>query len=588
MERIRYAGPTTIKANQLFRCAVEVRVEKAIEEGGMLTIASRHTSDIGDAQGVSRDLENYVEVKADRPGVSLAVTGTPGGHPWNRGFSVEVKAGALAPGDVVRVEMGGDRGFRAQSFSEERSGFRLGIRRGKGGPWEVAPREESRLFTVTGAEPAIIRAYVRDVNGVGRRTLSVKAEDAYGNVASPGELAVDVVLDDVRFLGEVRLKGGLAIADSLDLPDDGRWHTLSVSSGDGRFHSRTNPFGPCLAEGYGAFFGDIHGQSDLCDGTNGPGSLYAYARVAAGMDFASVTSHDMELDDGAWAEVADETRKANRPGDFVAFLGYEWSGLPDEGGDNNVYYLSGEGPLVRNSAIDGPWCVPGVRSERIDLRETIRRIRASTDGFMVIPHCGGRQSNPDYHDPTVMPVFEIHSTHRNYEHVWAGLVDRGLRLGLVGGSDDHRGMLGDCGVAARERYFSTHCGLAVAMARELTPESIWDAIMRRHTYATNGPHIVVGFSSGDRIMGDEMAVPAGSPIAFKLRAVCHGFFQEATVFRGNVAVKSYRGGDQENQIRSFEAEFVDEALPGASMYYLRVAQADGGMAWTSPIFVEGT
>ena len=70
-------------------------------------------------------------------------------------------------------------------------------------------------------------------------------------------------------------------------------------------------------------------------------------------------------------------------------------------------------------------------------------------------------------------MLEIHSCHRNYEEVAQEALDRGLKVGFVGGSDDHRGALGDSHTTARDRFFSSHSGLIAAYAEELTRESLW-------------------------------------------------------------------------------------------------------------------
>ena len=102
---------------------------------------------------------------------------------------------------------------------------------------------------------------------------------------------------------------------------------------------------------YTLFFGEIHCQSSLCDGTNSPAELYRYARSTAGLDFAAVTSHDFELTSDDWQEIRTATRDAHSPGKFVTFLGVEWSGQSAAGGDNNIYFLDDDGPLVNVLAV---------------------------------------------------------------------------------------------------------------------------------------------------------------------------------------------------------------------------------------------
>ena len=588
MAKLIYEGPKKIRANQLFKCTLTVKIEEQINTGGVICIASRHTSDIGIAQCDNPDNDNFVEFHTGSKNAVLGFENRHGEHPWNKGFSLIVKSGALMPGDSVTLNMGGRRGFRSQSFSEINSGFRLGIKQDGNSEWIVCPKNSSEMFEITGAEAVRVRAYVKDANNPGaKKTICVKMEDAYANIGYMKNAVLDVILDDKKFLGKIKIENGTALNADFEIPADDDWHTLVLVSEDGKFHARTNPFGPSLAAGLNVYFGDIHSQSRLCDGTNMPDELYKYAKIAAGLDFASVTSHDMELDDGMWELIQNETRRANDPHKFVTILGYEWSGIPKIGGDNNVYFKGDTGPLVRNTTTQSKWCVPDTPMEDNDLAETIRKTGEITDEFIVIPHCGGRQANFGFYDPKVMPVFEIHSTHRNYEQVWRTVVDKRLKLGLVGGSDDHRGAIGDCTTAAREVFFSSHCGLICVYAGQLTRDSIWNAILKRHTYATNGPHILLGFSLGENIMGDEVTLAPGAPLSFSFKVATHGFFDRLEVYRNNEIAGRYCAPDQRNQVRIFEDKFEDTVQSGLNFYYIKALQTDGGCAWSSPIFVNG-
>jgi len=220
--------------------------------------------------------------------------------------------------------------------------------------------------------------------------------------------------------------------------------------------------------------------------------------------------------------------------------------------------------------------------------ETIAAIRRETKDFMVIPHVGGRAANFDFYDPDAMPVFEIHSTHRNYEHVWHEAVRRGLRMGLIGGSDDHRGAIGDSVLTVRDISFSSHCGLTCVYAKELTRDAIWDAIMKRHTYATNGPRIALAFTLGEAIMGDEVCLPVGSELRFAFTTVCDGFFDRAEFYAGDQMVMRYQGElGFNNRITRYSNTYDAAVKPGVTFYYVKAVQADGGTAWSSPIFVHG-
>ena len=183
-----------------------------------------------------------------------------------------------------------------------------------------------------------------------------------------------------------------------------------------------------------------------------------------------------------------------------------------------------------------------------------------------------------------MPLFEIHSCHRNYEHIAFEAIRRGLRFGFIGGSDDHRGAIGDSHPAARDTCFSCHNGLAAVYAAELTRSSLWEAFFARRVYATNGPRIVLDFRINDVMMGGELRSKTGEELHIQFWARLDGMMDRVELVRGTETIQQFRGPRQ--QVFEFSGEHTESAREGATAYYIRVIQADGGMAWASPIWVE--
>jgi hypothetical protein len=279
----------------------------------------------------------------------------------------------------------------------------------------------------------------------------------------------------------------------------------------------------------------------------------------------------------------------------VTFLGYEWSGATERGGDNNIYFLGDEGPLVYNGAFIaddqvpawGDWC-SGSRfatGRQRTLAETLREIGRAGVPFLVVPHCGGRIANLDFYDSAAMPVFEIHSCHRSYEDVALEALRRGLPFGFIGGSDDHRGLLGDSVPAARERFFSTHCGLAGVYARDLTRESLWEAIRARRVYATNGCRMALVFRAGPALMGGDLRAKAGDEVRLEFDVVLDGLLDRAELVEGGETVARF--SRNANRLPRYSGAIDVTVRRGCTPYYLRVFQTDGGTAWSSPIRVTG-
>ena len=106
---------------------------------------------------------------------------------------------------------------------------------------------------------------------------------------------------------------------------------------------------------------------------------------------------------------------------------------------------------------------------------------------------------------------------------------------------------------------------------------------KRHNYAATD-NIVLDYRMrvGDReyLQGD---VVAGESADFELRVKILGTapVKQVDVIRGQDFVYTLQ-----NQSQDVEFRFVDQSpKPGEQHYYVRVQQADGQMAWSSPIWL---
>jgi hypothetical protein len=548
-------------------------------------------SDLGDAQMRDPEAENYVSVTTD--GDQRWEVGPANDwqrHPWNRGPDLRLVAGEVDAGMRIEVRLGGapgtSPGYRAQSFAESAFRFWAAVDLNGKGSWVRSEVEACPAIEIWGNRTIQLRAIVPQATDSGpNQRVHLKCEDAYGNVAGEVPVMVDLLGEDGVLLATVAPQPGQGTVANVSLGRKDGWRRVTAATRDGTFWSPSNPVGPSPMPGYELFFGEIHGQSGLCDGTNSPAEVYEYARVAAGLDFAAVTSHDFELTADDWSEMQRATREAHRPGEFVTFLGYEWSGRHPQGGDNNIYFLGDEGPLTYSAPWGGhPAWDPaeGQVEGSQDLREVIEQLRE--ERIMVVPHCGGRCCNLDFYDAEVMPLFEIHSCHRTYEHIAQEAIRRRIRFGFIGGSDDHRGALGDSHLGARERFFSGHSGLVAAYATELTREGLSEAFFSRRVYATNGPRIVLAAFADEVPMGGEFCAPKGTRVKLSFWTRLDGLLDRVELVRDGTLVRVFYGPG--NQVEEFAGETEVEVAEAPHAYYWRVFQTDGGRAWSSPTWVE--
>ena len=143
--------------------------------------------------------------------------------------------------------------------------------------------------------------------------------------------------------------------------------------------------------------------------------------------------------------------------------------------------------------------------------------------------------------------------------------NKGYRLGITVSSD----------------HGSTHYSYTMVYTDRVSREGILDSIRRRHTYGATD-NIVLDVRMGEHFMGDEFRAEAPVPMTVKVRGT--NDLASVNVLRGDQILYKHEPQGQE---ASFE--FLDEgarAGMGLQYYYVRVEQADGNVAWGSPIWVN--
>ncbi|MHA1715978.1 MAG: CehA/McbA family metallohydrolase, partial [Promethearchaeota archaeon] len=338
------------------------------------------------------------------------------------------------------------------------------------------------------------------------------------------------------------------------------------------------------------YWGDIHGHTHHSDGLGSIDDFYQFAIEIASLDFAAITDHDdigPRLSDEEWVLIKDGADRYYKPGRFVTFIGHEYrNGLCDM----NVYYLSRSAPLLR-----------GTDGDLASAKKFTGIVRKN--GGMIIPHMhfGADWSGMD---PRVYRVMEVYSSHGSAEYKGCpreipylrkqvqktsrtnvnchvhDVLDLGYRLGLTAGSDTHSGRPG---FSDWTRVCRTYLGgLTAVYAKALTREDLWDAIYNRRCYATTGNRSILDFSINGAMMGSEVAVEPETPRRIYVRCLADGILKTLVIFRsGEVIIR-------ENNILSdgIEKIYIDKPGKRSDWYYVRLELVDGGMVWSSPIWID--
>jgi hypothetical protein len=277
------------------------------------------------------------------------------------------------------------------------------------------------------------------------------------------------------------------------------------------------------------------------------------------------------------------------PGHFVTLPAWEWSTTR---GHANIYLQS---PDI-SAGPDDRWSA-GVHPSQV----------AWPDGVIVVPHHTNIRSTLvrengshfwheyDWSIPNPrIRLVEIQQTRGNFEAdeldpawriVTGGIgasvrdaLGMGYRIGFVGGTDNHSGY-----PVRDPEPLGRYGGLTGFLARDLTREEIWQAMQHRRTYATSGAPIVCYFDINDAVMGSEQVWRADEGVHFSAKVYGTAPIEVVEVVSNGAPV-------WQATPNACDIELAEEVLPSPSgnstYYYLRLRQADGYMAWTSPVWLD--
>ncbi len=353
------------------------------------------------------------------------------------------------------------------------------------------------------------------------------------------------------------------------------------------------------------YFGDLHVMTGA--GRTGVMMLadtdyaYQWARDVQGLDFSVVTNsgsgekwnEDLALDD-----------EFNDPGSFVTLPALErgW-----RRGHKNVYFRSSDG-------------VPPM--PRLEIEEMFEWLgKVDVPSMAIAHHPNAHSETSRYYawgpqdfstsDPRFERLVEICQCRGSFERDEVGgavslggqgssvqdALAMGLRLGFVGGTDNHRAQPGSKlsnlgGLVAEE---IVNGGYTAVFAPELTREAIFVALWGRRCYATTTRPILLDVRMGEHHMGSDLSADDATPFAdertLTIQAVAHTQIDRIEIVRNNRTVEVIDVSAEQESLTYTdpmplaEVPAVSEQAPDVVFYYVRVIEADGNLAWSSPIWL---
>jgi len=498
------------------------------DDGGALRLSWRFASDWSEPQFTDPAAPSHLAVTTDGVArLDLRYDARGNVRPWMRTVRVRVVDGFLREAETIRFVW---RQARVQTFRETRFRFRLFVDPFGTDLFQEVPDDLGFPVIAAAAETIRVHGPSHAITG-DSIVYHVAFEDRWGNPAAPPDGAVTLVAEDGASIAMAR-----ATEPTATLATHAPAHP-GIARATAKWGDETSvPVNPLEISAnqpeFRPFWGDLHGQSGETIGSGTVEEYFAYARDVAGVDFAAHQGNDFQVTPAIWAEIRRQTAAFHAPGQFVTFLGIEWSAITAAGGDHNVLYRGDDGPLHRTSH----WQVED-RTDATSDAYPIDALYLALAGFedvMLVPHIGGRRADLAWHDPHLERLIEIHSCWGTFEWFRDEAMRRGLRVGFTAGSDDHKGRPG--AAAPGSGSFAVRGGLTCAWAGDLTREALWEALRARRTSCTTGARIIARLRTGDGYwMGAEVAGQTHAP-TLQARVIGLGPLAEVTIQRGTETV----------------------------------------------------
>ncbi len=329
------------------------------------------------------------------------------------------------------------------------------------------------------------------------------------------------------------------------------------------------------------YWGDLHTHSGLSfDSECSIEQLYQFAKNESDLDFIVVSDHDSYSSVSDWEESKLRANTSNEPGNFISFVGYEWTAYGGEtGGHRVVIYPDDEGRRFN------------FQSSFSDKIEKITSLVLAEGGIMIVAHPDGNNfhANLDLVRNDVQIGIEFVGLNSNRFEYFGNpnphplqikgnsvrdALLKGHTFGAIGSSDSHDCRPGQGGVTA-------------VISDSLTRKNLFEAIKNRRVYATTGAKIMLNFSTEELNMGnaefystDQLPL---TPPEFKIMVKGSDELSRIQIIKNSEIIYETTGNGSDSLSIFYEdINWIEKD----TYYYLKVIQKDGELAWSSPIFFK--
>ncbi|MHA1726575.1 MAG: DUF3604 domain-containing protein [Promethearchaeota archaeon] len=455
--------------------------------------------------------------------------------------------------------------------------------------------------------------------------ISVRLEDKYNNLVEDYSLSLKIFLIKgennkklMITLHENDFTNGFCNNIELKINEEGIYHF------EGEIEGKIFNSNPITCKNptnkRKLFWGFIHGHTNKSDGIIAPEDYFENL-IKAGLNFGTCTEHDhsWETNDEDFEDIKQIIKRYNQDEKFITFFGYEYGTWFTGFGDICIYYKDDSIPIFRSEV-----------NKYNSIPKLIKNLRPWKDKVLMICHHSALRPgyrNWDFLDNELEKLVEIYSAWGNQEYPFnegnpipprykffghgpyareKGVIlekkgsfvrdalQRGYKLGFTAGGDDHLGIFPSGPIEIENGLYKP--GIMGLWAKELTRESLWEALHRRHCYGTTGPRVIIEFYLEQFFMGDIIDLE-DQPSFFNKRNLIFNLIspiliEKIEIIRNNKIFKKIEINSKKVKEKIMDlANFNDISLTHTHekekfvFYYLRIFLESNNMAWSSPIWI---
>jgi len=338
-------------------------------------------------------------------------------------------------------------------------------------------------------------------------------------------------------------------------------------------------FGSSIAQsptigGYNVYYGTLHNHSTISGAIGTPTTAYDYAKNTARLDFFGLSDHSNSSFSTGWTDMKNQANAYNEDSVFITFYGFEWTSSANYGHVtvvNTDDYCTISSPT---NTFEGlvTWLAsrpngiaffnhPG-REDDTGLEFSHFTTKPSDQVVGMELWNGGTTFNRYYNDG----YFRYDNNKGHYDEANSS----GWKIGASGSGDDHSGTWG---TAQQSR-------LAI-LADTLTRADLLAAMQVRRFFSTLDKNLSLSFKINGMEMGS--TVIGGNCTAQIQASDADGeIFNQVILYDQNHNIVTTWPLNTNSVNVSIELNTFD-----GDYYYVKVRQADGNEAISSPIYIKG-